>query len=68
MHRVCGTGLKLTQAFFRPPPSGRVKTPNVDDPQSAEHGLHAMLLVGYKQGHTHTQYLPTPWHLLWVHC
>jgi len=40
-------GLKLTQAFFSPPPSGRIKTPNPDDPQSAEHGLHAMLLVGY---------------------
>ncbi len=40
-------GLKLTQAFFRPPPSGRIKTPNADDPQSADHGLHAMLLVGY---------------------
>ncbi|KAL1495926.1 hypothetical protein AB1Y20_014568 [Prymnesium parvum] len=40
-------GLKLTKSFFRPPPSGCIKTPNPDDPQSAEHGLHAMLLVGY---------------------
>mmetsp|Transcript_53848 Transcript_53848/g.128331 ORF Transcript_53848/g.128331 Transcript_53848/m.128331 type:complete len:396 (+) Transcript_53848:73-1260(+) len=40
-------GLKLTKAFFRPPASGLVKTPNPDDPKSAEHGLHAMLLVGY---------------------
>eukprot|EP00316_Scyphosphaera_apsteinii_P004293 CAMPEP_0119307836 /NCGR_PEP_ID=MMETSP1333-20130426/8219_1 /TAXON_ID=418940 /ORGANISM="Scyphosphaera apsteinii, Strain RCC1455" /LENGTH=512 /DNA_ID=CAMNT_0007311471 /DNA_START=47 /DNA_END=1585 /DNA_ORIENTATION=+ len=40
-------GLKLTKPFFRPPPSGRIRTPNPDDPQSAEHGLHAMLLVGY---------------------
>jgi len=40
-------GLKLTQAFFRPPPSGMVKCPNPDDPKSAEHGLHAMLLGGY---------------------
>ncbi|KAL3896992.1 MAG: hypothetical protein SGPRY_013149, partial [Prymnesium sp.] len=40
-------GLKLTKAFFRPPPSGVMSTPNPDDPQSAEHGMHAMLLVGY---------------------
>eukprot|EP00288_Rhodomonas_lens_P019130 CAMPEP_0177715812 /NCGR_PEP_ID=MMETSP0484_2-20121128/14190_1 /TAXON_ID=354590 /ORGANISM="Rhodomonas lens, Strain RHODO" /LENGTH=398 /DNA_ID=CAMNT_0019227829 /DNA_START=38 /DNA_END=1234 /DNA_ORIENTATION=+ len=40
-------GLKLTAQFFRPPPSGFVPTPNPDDPKSAEHGLHAMLLVGY---------------------
>eukprot|EP00286_Rhodomonas_abbreviata_P023608 CAMPEP_0181315888 /NCGR_PEP_ID=MMETSP1101-20121128/15608_1 /TAXON_ID=46948 /ORGANISM="Rhodomonas abbreviata, Strain Caron Lab Isolate" /LENGTH=406 /DNA_ID=CAMNT_0023423111 /DNA_START=39 /DNA_END=1259 /DNA_ORIENTATION=+ len=40
-------GLKLTQNFFYPPPSGIVKTPDPDDPKSAEHGLHAMLIVGY---------------------
>ncbi|KAL1525176.1 hypothetical protein AB1Y20_020046 [Prymnesium parvum] len=40
-------GLKLTKAFFNPPRSGRMKTPNPDDPQSAEHGMHAMLIVGY---------------------
>mmetsp|Transcript_45921 Transcript_45921/g.71944 ORF Transcript_45921/g.71944 Transcript_45921/m.71944 type:complete len:350 (-) Transcript_45921:197-1246(-) len=40
-------GLKLTQRFFRPYPGGVVTTPDPNDPKSAEHGLHAMLLVGY---------------------
>jgi hypothetical protein len=40
-------GLKLTKKFFNPGPSGFIDTPNPDDPQSAEHGLHAMLIVGY---------------------
>jgi C1A family cysteine protease len=39
-------GCKLTQAFFSAP-QGVVKTPNPDDPSSAEHGRHAMLIVGY---------------------
>jgi len=40
-------GLKLTQRFFCPPPSGMIPTPDPDDPKSAAHGLHAMLIVGY---------------------
>eukprot|EP00435_Cladocopium_sp_Y103_P014191 s2521_g3.t1 len=40
-------GLKLTAQFFKPSPGGGIVTPDVDDPQSAEHGLHAMLIVGY---------------------
>ena len=40
-------GLKLTQAFFSPPASGLIATPDPADPQSASHGLHAMLMVGY---------------------
>lgn len=39
-------GCKLTQPFFRCP-AGKVATPDPDDPQSASHGLHAMLIVGY---------------------
>lgn len=44
-------GLKLTKAFFHPGPTGLIKTPDPDDPKSAEHGLHAMLLVGYSDAH-----------------
>lgn len=40
-------GLKLTARFFRPGSRGVIATPNLDDPQSASHGLHAMLCVGY---------------------
>lgn len=40
-------GLKLTQAFFAPPYDGFIPTPDSSDRQSAEHGLHAMLIVGY---------------------
>ena len=40
-------GLKLTAKFFHPGSSGRIATPDPDDPKSASHGLHAMLLVGY---------------------
>lgn len=40
-------GLKLTQRFFSPGASGLISTPNLDDPKSASHGLHAMLCVGY---------------------
>lgn len=40
-------GLKLTQKFFRCGRSGLISTPDPNDPQSAEHGLHAMLIVGY---------------------
>jgi hypothetical protein len=40
-------GLKLTQKFFRCGRSGMISTPDPHDPQSAEHGLHAMLIVGY---------------------
>jgi len=40
-------GLKLTQRFFNPGSSGRIATPDPADPKSAEHGLHAMLMVGY---------------------
>jgi Papain family cysteine protease len=39
-------GCKLTQAFFMAP-GGVAKTPDPSDPQSAEHGLHTMLIVGY---------------------
>ena len=39
-------GLKLTQRFFQPR-QGYCATPDPNDPQSASHGLHAMLLVGY---------------------
>ena len=39
-------GLKLTQRFFRPQ-MGFCATPDPNDPRSASHGLHAMLLVGY---------------------
>ncbi|CAK9004889.1 Putative peptidase C1-like protein [Durusdinium trenchii] len=40
-------GLKLTAQFFKPAPGGGITTPDPSDPQSAEHGLHAMLIVGY---------------------
>eukprot|EP00439_Symbiodinium_sp_Y106_P010111 s8997_g1.t1 len=40
-------GLKLTAQFFKPLPGGGIKTPDPSDPQSSEHGLHAMLIVGY---------------------
>lgn len=39
-------GLKLTQRFFSAR-QGHCPTPDPNDPQSAAHGLHAMLLVGY---------------------
>lgn len=39
-------GCKLTKPFFAAP-KGVVRTPDPSDPQSAEHGRHAMLLVGY---------------------
>mmetsp|Transcript_45241 Transcript_45241/g.72856 ORF Transcript_45241/g.72856 Transcript_45241/m.72856 type:complete len:276 (-) Transcript_45241:167-994(-) len=42
-------GLKLTQRFFKPLEGGYIPTPDPDDPKSAEHGLHAMLLVGYNE-------------------
>mmetsp|Transcript_25652 Transcript_25652/g.42679 ORF Transcript_25652/g.42679 Transcript_25652/m.42679 type:complete len:512 (-) Transcript_25652:39-1574(-) len=40
-------GLKLTQSFFAPSYDGFIATPDPSDPKSAEHGLHAMLIVGY---------------------
>eukprot|EP00438_Fugacium_kawagutii_P000572 Skav211986 [mRNA] locus=scaffold2069:51911:52765:+ [translate_table: standard] len=40
-------GLMLTEKFFRPGPGGYVQTPSKDEKRSAEHGLHAMLIVGY---------------------
>lgn len=40
-------GLKLTAQFFKPLPGGGIQTPDPSDPQSSEHGLHAMLIVGY---------------------
>lgn len=40
-------GLKLTAQFFKPAAGGGISTPDPDDPQSSEHGLHAMLIVGY---------------------
>jgi len=40
-------GLKLTAKFFDPHPCGFIQTPDPSNPKSAEHGLHAMLLVGY---------------------
>eukprot|EP00604_Paraphysomonas_vestita_P003228 CAMPEP_0174821738 /NCGR_PEP_ID=MMETSP1107-20130205/9234_1 /TAXON_ID=36770 /ORGANISM="Paraphysomonas vestita, Strain GFlagA" /LENGTH=387 /DNA_ID=CAMNT_0016039073 /DNA_START=108 /DNA_END=1271 /DNA_ORIENTATION=+ len=40
-------GLKLTEKFFRCGRSGIITTPDPNDPKSAEHGLHAMLIVGY---------------------
>ena len=42
-------GLKLTKAFFSGGNNGYIQTPNPDDPKSAEHGLHAMLIVGYSE-------------------
>lgn len=42
-------GLKLTQRFFSPGSKGIISIPNLDDPQSASHGLHAMLCVGYSE-------------------
>jgi len=39
-------GCKLTKPFFTAP-KGVVKTPDPSDPDSAEHGRHAMLIVGY---------------------
>ena len=39
-------GCKLTKPFFTAP-KGIVNTPDPSDPQSAEHGRHAMLIVGY---------------------
>lgn len=39
-------GLKLTQRFFNPR-QGYCAKPDPNDPQSASHGLHAMLIVGY---------------------
>ena len=39
-------GCKLTKPFFKAP-KGVVKTPDPSDPASAEHGRHAMLIVGY---------------------
>lgn len=41
------TGLKLTKRFFSPGPSGKIDKPDRSDPQSSNHGLHAMLIVGY---------------------
>lgn len=40
-------GLKLTKKFFSPGPNGIIATPDPADPKSAEHGMHAMLVVGY---------------------
>ena len=42
-------GLKLTQRFFNPR-QGYCAKPDPNDPQSASHGLHAMLIVGYSWG------------------
>lgn len=42
-------GMKLTQRFFKPGSKGVIATPNLDDPESAAHGLHAMLCVGYSE-------------------
>eukprot|EP00286_Rhodomonas_abbreviata_P013276 CAMPEP_0181316098 /NCGR_PEP_ID=MMETSP1101-20121128/15715_1 /TAXON_ID=46948 /ORGANISM="Rhodomonas abbreviata, Strain Caron Lab Isolate" /LENGTH=548 /DNA_ID=CAMNT_0023423325 /DNA_START=32 /DNA_END=1678 /DNA_ORIENTATION=+ len=40
-------GMKLTRSFMTPPRSGKIATPNRNDPQSANHGMHAMICVGY---------------------
>lgn len=40
-------GLKLTEKFFATGPSGYVSMPDPKDPQSSEHGMHCMLIVGY---------------------
>ena len=40
-------GLMLTDRFFCPGPSGYIPTPGKTDQRAANHGLHAMLLVGY---------------------
>ncbi|CAE7332450.1 unnamed protein product [Symbiodinium natans] len=40
-------GLKLTSQFFKPSRGGGITTPDPSDPKSSEHGLHAMLNVGY---------------------
>lgn len=42
---VCG--LMLTDRFFRPGPGGFIPTPGENDPRAAQHGLHALLIVGY---------------------
>mmetsp|Transcript_16122 Transcript_16122/g.20062 ORF Transcript_16122/g.20062 Transcript_16122/m.20062 type:complete len:405 (-) Transcript_16122:81-1295(-) len=42
-------GLKLTEQFFYPLPGGIIRTPDPEDPESAAHGLHAMLIVGYSE-------------------
>lgn len=45
-------GAKLTKPFFRATKTkGVVKTPDPEDPQSASHGRHAMLCVGYSDEH-----------------
>lgn len=41
-------GCKLTKPFFSAP-GGKILTPDPSDPQSAEHGRHAMLIVGYSE-------------------
>lgn len=37
----------LFSQFFSPGPNGIIATPDPSDPKSAEHGMHAMLIVGY---------------------
>jgi hypothetical protein len=39
-------GPQLLQAFFQPTYDGFIPTPDSSDPKSADHGLHAMLIVG----------------------
>jgi len=40
-------GLKLTERFLSPGPSGKIETPDPKDPAAAEHGAHCMLIAGY---------------------
>ena len=40
-------GLMLTDKFFRPGPSAYITTPGRNDKRAAQHGCHAMLIVGY---------------------
>lgn len=56
-------GCKLTKPFFNCP-NGVVTTPNPDDPQSAEHGRHAMLIVGYSE-HDQTFIVRNSWGERW---
>jgi C1A family cysteine protease len=42
-------GCKLTEAFHRSKGLGIIPTPDPSDERAAEHGLHAMLIVGYNE-------------------
>ena len=44
-------GCKLTEAFHATRGKGRIPTPNPSDENANNHGLHAMLIVGYYESH-----------------